>query len=223
MPFRIAPSILAADFLHLEKDVELVNSCGDVIHLDVMDGTLVPNISFGFSVIDQLSKVAKAPMDVHLMVVHPERWFKKVADDGVQMCSFHLEAAGRKTSSFIKEIQSLGMKAGVAINPDVPVERLFPYIGKADYFLIMSVFAGFGGQKFIYESIDRVAALEEERLGRHHRDRRGDQSQHRQGNQGRGRGPGRGGKFSIRLCRPGLRHQGAQGSLNIDLLNSLSS
>lgn len=162
MPFRIAPSILAADFLHLEKDVELVNSCGDVIHLDVMDGTLVPNISFGFSVIDQLSKVAKAPMDVHLMVVHPERWFKKVADDGVQMCSFHLEAAGRKTSSFIKEIQSLGMKAGVAINPDVPVERLFPYIGKADYFLIMSVFAGFGGQKFIYESIDRVAALKEE-------------------------------------------------------------
>ena len=127
-----------------------------------MDGTLVPNISFGFSVIDQLSKVAKAPMDVHLMVVHPERWFKKVADDGVQMCSFHLEAAGRKTSSFIKEIQSLGMKAGVAINPDVPVERLFPYIGKADYFLIMSVFAGFGGQKFIYESIDRVAALKEE-------------------------------------------------------------
>ena len=127
-----------------------------------MDGTLVPNISFGFSVIDQLSKVAKAPMDVHLMVVHPERWFKKVADDGVQMCSFHLEAAGRKTSSFIKEIQSLGMKAGVAINPDVPVEKLFPYIGKADYFLIMSVFAGFGGQKFIYESIDRVAALKEE-------------------------------------------------------------
>ncbi len=72
MPFRIAPSILAADFLHLEKDVELINSCGDVIHLDVMDGTLVPNISFGFSVIDQLSKVAKAPMDVHLMVVHPD-------------------------------------------------------------------------------------------------------------------------------------------------------
>lgn len=162
MPFRIAPSILAADFLHLERDVELVNKCGDVIHLDVMDGTLVPNISFGFSVIDQLSKIATAPMDVHLMVVHPERWFEKVAGDGVQMCSFHLEAAGRRTSSFIKKIQSLGMKAGVAINPDVPVEKLFPYIGKADYFLIMSVFAGFGGQKFIYESIDRVATLKAE-------------------------------------------------------------
>ena len=166
MPFRIAPSVLAADFLHLEKDIRLINDCGDVIHLDVMDGTLVPNISFGFSVIDQLRGVATAPMDAHLMVVHPERWFKKLADDGVSMCSFHLEAAGRRTASHIREIQSLGMKAGVAINPDVPVEKLFPYIGKADYFLIMSVFAGFGGQKFIYESIDRVAALKAELTAR---------------------------------------------------------
>lgn len=162
MSFRIAPSLLAADFLHLEKDIELVNKCGDVIHLDVMDGTLVPNISFGFSVIDLLSKIATAPMDAHLMVVHPERWFEKLAKDGVQMCSFHYEAAGRNTSKFIKQIQDLGMKAGVAINPDVPVSKLFPYIGKADYFLIMSVFAGFGGQKFIYESIDRVAELKAE-------------------------------------------------------------
>lgn len=162
MSFRIAPSLLAADFLHLEKDIELVNKCGDVIHLDVMDGTLVPNISFGFSVIDQLSKIATAPMDAHLMVVHPERWFEKLAKDGVQMCSFHYEAAGRNTSRFIKQIQDLGMKAGVAINPDVPVSKLFPYIGKADYFLIISVFAGFGGQKFIYESIDRVAELKAE-------------------------------------------------------------
>ncbi|MCR4859245.1 MAG: ribulose-phosphate 3-epimerase [Bacteroidales bacterium] len=160
--FQIAPSVLAADFLHLEKDIQLVNRCGDVIHLDVMDGTLVPNISFGFSVIDQVAKIATAPMDVHLMVVHPERWFEKIASDGVQMCSFHLEAAGRNTSRFIAKIHELGMKAGVAINPDVPVSKLFPYIGKADYFLVMSVFAGFGGQKFIYESIDRVAALRAE-------------------------------------------------------------
>ncbi|MCR4824274.1 MAG: ribulose-phosphate 3-epimerase [Bacteroidales bacterium] len=159
---QIAPSILAADFLHLEKDIQLVNRCGDVIHLDVMDGSLVPNISFGFSVIDQVAKIATAPMDVHLMVVHPERWFEKIAKDGVRMCSFHWEAAGRNTSRFIQKIQELGMKAGVVINPDVPVAKLFPYIGKADYFLIMSVFAGFGGQKFIYESIDRVAALRAE-------------------------------------------------------------
>ena len=160
--FQIAPSILAADFLHLEKDIQLVNRCGDVIHLDVMDGTLVPNISFGFSVIDQVAKIATAPMDAHLMVVHPERWFEKIAADGVQMCSFHWEAAGRNTTRFIQKIHELGMKAGVAINPDVPVTKLFPYIGKADYFLIMSVFAGFGGQKFIYESIDRVATLRAE-------------------------------------------------------------
>ncbi len=160
--FQIAPSILAADFLHLEKDIQLVNRCGDVIHLDVMDGTLVPNISFGFSVIDQVAKIATAPMDVHLMVVHPERWFEKIAADGVQMCSFHWEAAGRNTSRYIQKIHELGMKAGVAINPDVPVAKLFPYISKADYFLVMSVFAGFGGQKFIYESIDRVAALKAE-------------------------------------------------------------
>ena len=160
--FQIAPSILAADFLHLEKDIQLVNRCGDVIHLDVMDGTLVPNISFGFSVIDQVAKIATAPMDAHLMVVHPERWFEKIAADGVQMYSFHWEAAGRNTTRFIQKIHELGMKAGVAINPDVPVNKLFPYIGKADYFLIMSVFAGFGGQKFIYESIDRVATLRAE-------------------------------------------------------------
>ena len=160
--FQIAPSILAADFLHLEKDIQLVNRSGDVIHLDVMDGTLVPNISFGFSVIDQVAKIATAPMDVHLMVVHPERWFEKIAADDVKMCSFHWEAAGRNTSRYIQKIHELGMKAGVAINPDVPVAKLFPYIGKADYFLVMSVFAGFGGQKFIYESIDRVAALKAE-------------------------------------------------------------
>ena len=157
--FQIAPSVLAADFLQLEKDIQLVNRCGDVIHLDVMDGTFVPNISFGFSVIDQVAKIATAPMDVHLMVVHPERWFEKLAQDGVQMCSFQWEAAGRNTLRHIRQIQSLGMKAGVAVNPDVSVSKLYPYIGAADYFLVMSVFAGFGGQKFIYESLDRVARL----------------------------------------------------------------
>lgn len=166
MAFQIAPSILAADFLHLEKDILLVNRCGDVIHLDVMDGTFVPNISFGFSVIDHVAKIATAPMDVHLMVVHPERWFSRLASKGVAMCSFHLEAAGEDCGKFIDEIHSLGMKAGIAINPDVPVKKLFPLIGKADYFLIMSVFAGFGGQKFIYESLDRVAELKKELLAR---------------------------------------------------------
>lgn len=159
MAYCIAPSILAADFLHLEKDIDLVNRCGDIIHLDIMDGSFVPNISFGFAVVDQVAKIAKVPMDAHLMVVHPERWFEKLAKDGVQMCSFHWEAARSDTSDYLERLHSLGLKAGLVINPDIPVSRLYPYIGKADYFLIMSVFAGFGGQKFIYESIDRVAAL----------------------------------------------------------------
>ena len=158
----VAPSILAADFLHLESDIQALNKGADWIHLDVMDGTFVPNISFGFSVIDAVKRIAEIPMDAHLMVVHPERWFKRLAEDGVSYVSFHQETAGRRTAANIEEIHALGMKAGVAINPDVPVKRLFPYIGKADFFLIMSVFAGFGGQKFIYESIDRVAELRAE-------------------------------------------------------------
>lgn len=162
MSVQVAPSILAADFLHLEKDVRLVNETGDIFHLDIMDGTLVPNISFGFSVVDQIAAVAERPMDAHLMVVHPERWFEKLHQDGVRMVSFHLEAAGCRTASFIDRLHSLGIKAGVAIDPNIPVKRLFKYVDKADYFLIMSVFAGFGGQKFIYETIDRVQALKAE-------------------------------------------------------------
>lgn len=159
---QIAPSVLSADFLHLKEDVDMLNAYADVMHLDVMDGTLVPNISFGFSIIDALKPVAKIPMDAHLMVVEPQRWFERLAADGVQMCSFHLEAAGERTASFIDTIHSLGMKAGVAINPDVPVEKLFDFIGKADFLLIMSVFAGFGGQKFIPESVERIKTLKAE-------------------------------------------------------------
>ena len=159
----VSPSLLSADFCNLQKDVEMINrSEAELLHLDIMDGVFVPNISFGFSVIDQLGKIARAPMDAHLMVVEPQRWFEKLAKDGVSMCSFHFEAAGRNTRRNIETIHSLGMKAGVAINPDVPVEKLFPYIGKADYFLLMSVFAGFGGQKFIYESLDRASRLRDE-------------------------------------------------------------
>ena len=125
MSVQIAPSILAADFLHLEKAVNIVNETGDLFHLDIMDGTLVPNISFGFSVVDQLCVKACRPMDAHLMVVHPERWFEKLQKDGIQMVSFHLEAAGCHTGKFIDRLHSLGIKAGVAIDPDVPVKKLY--------------------------------------------------------------------------------------------------
>lgn len=161
MQLQVAPSILSADFLHLEDDIRMLNANADIIHLDVMDGTFVPNISFGFSVIDAVARVAEKPLDAHLMVVEPQRWFERLAKDGVSMVSFHCEAAGRHTSEYIDRIHALGMKAGVAADPDVPVKKLFKYIGKADFFLVMSVFAGFGGQKFIYESIDRICALKE--------------------------------------------------------------
>ncbi len=162
----VSPSILAADFLNLGKDIAMLNEGADWIHLDVMDGSFVPNISFGFSVIEAVSKVALKPMDVHLMVVNPHKWFERLAGLGAANVSFHLEAAGERTATNIDEIQALGMKAGVVINPDVAVEKLFPYIGKADFFLIMSVFAGFGGQKFIPESLGRIAALRSEILRR---------------------------------------------------------
>ncbi|MBP5299927.1 MAG: ribulose-phosphate 3-epimerase, partial [Victivallales bacterium] len=159
MPLQIAPSLLSADFLELGRDVAMLNKNADIIHLDIMDGTFVPNISFGFSVVEAVGKAAKIPCDAHFMVTNPEKWVERCATAGVSMMSFHLEAAGRKTRAILRDIRSHGMKAGLAINPDVPVEKLYPYIGDADYFLIMSVFAGFGGQKFIYESLDRVWEL----------------------------------------------------------------
>ena len=161
---KVAPSILTADFLHLEKELKAIDKDSDYIHLDIMDGTLVPNISFGFPVIEAVAKAVSKPMDAHLMVVNPDKWFEKLASLGVQMVSFHFDASGRKTAENLQKAQKLGMKAGIAINPDVPVEKLYRYIGKADFFLIMSVFAGFGGQKFIYESLDRVGKLKAELL-----------------------------------------------------------
>lgn len=156
---KIAPSLLSADFMNLQKDVSMLNANADIAHLDIMDGEFVPNLSFGFSVVDALKGKFTIPVDAHLMVKNPERWFGRFASDGIDMLSFHWEESRGNTSAFIDTLHSLGLKAGVAINPDIPVSRLYPYIGKADYLLIMSVFAGFGGQKFIYESLDRVAGL----------------------------------------------------------------
>ena len=162
MQLQIAPSILSADFSALGKDIDMLNGCADLIHLDIMDGTFVPNISFGFPVVEAVAKHASIPMDAHLMVVHPERWVGRCAELGVRMMSFHQEAAGEETARILADIRAHGMKAGLVINPDIPVENLFPYIGQADYFLIMSVFAGFGGQKFIPESLNRIEALKKE-------------------------------------------------------------
>lgn len=158
----IAPSMLSADFLHLEKDVEMVNEHADIFHLDVMDGTFVPNISFGFPVIEAIAKKAQKPLDVHLMIVNPDKYVERFAKVGASMISFHYEAALEKSAEVIDLIHSFGVKAGIVINPDCPVEKIFPYLSSVDFVLIMSVFAGFGGQKFIPESLDRIKAVKAE-------------------------------------------------------------
>ena len=156
--------MLAADFLHLEKDIETVNRYADIFHLDVMDGAFVPNISFGFPVIEAIASKAEKPMDVHLMIIEPEKYVDRFAALGAEMISFHLNAS-KDPAALLKHIRSLGVKAGLVINPDIPVEELFPYLQDADYVLLMSVFAGFGGQKFIEATYDRVRTLKAE-IGR---------------------------------------------------------
>jgi len=158
----IAPSLLAADFLHLEKDVETVNSHADIFHLDVMDGSFVPNISFGFPVVSAVAEIARKPLDVHLMIVNPEKYVERFAKAGASFISFHYEAVGSASGELLSRIKSLGVKAGIAINPDCPVEDIFPYLLQADFVLIMSVFAGFGGQKFIPESLERISKVKAE-------------------------------------------------------------
>lgn len=158
---QIAPSMLAADFLHLEKDVKLVNEYADIFHLDIMDGTFVPNISYGFPVVEAISSIAVKPLDVHLMIVNPEKYVERFAKVGASMISFHLNAT-EDPAAVLRDIRSLGVKAGLVINPDIPVESLYPYLKDADFILLMSVFAGFGGQKFIEDTYMRIRTLREE-------------------------------------------------------------
>ena len=164
---KIAPSVLSADFLNLEKDVDTVNKYADILHFDVMDGVFVPNISFGFPVIEAISKKAEKPMDVHLMIVQPERYVERFAQAGASMISFHLNAT-EDPAAVLAQIKSLGVKAGLVINPDIPVESLFPYLKDADFILLMSVFAGFGGQKFIEDTYERIRTLRAEMVRQGH-------------------------------------------------------
>jgi ribulose-phosphate 3-epimerase len=153
--------MLAADFLHLEKDVELVNNHADLFHLDIMDGTFVPNISYGFPIVEAIAKKATKPMDAHLMIIHFEKYVERFAKVGVQMLSFHLNAVDN-AGQVLAQIRAAGLQPGLAINPDIPVEKLFPYLGQCDYVVLMSVFAGFGGQKFIEATYERLAAVKAE-------------------------------------------------------------
>jgi ribulose-phosphate 3-epimerase len=158
---QIAPSMLAADFLHLEKDVRMVNDYADLFHLDIMDGVFVPNLSYGFPVVEAIASMAKKPLDVHLMIVHPENYVKRFAEVGAGMISFHLNAT-ENPDAVLAAIRESGAKAGLVINPDIPVESLYPHLKNCDYILLMSVFAGFGGQKFIEDTYQRVRTLKAE-------------------------------------------------------------
>jgi len=155
----IAPSMLSADFGRLDEHVEMINSSeADWFHLDIMDGVFVPNISYGFPVIGAIAKKARKPMDAHLMIVNPDIHLEKFADLGVEYLSVHYEACTHLHRS-IQKIKSLGMKAGVALNPHTPVENLVDILPDADFILIMSVNPGYGGQSFIENSLVKIEKL----------------------------------------------------------------
>lgn len=157
----IAPSILAADFGNLSRDIQMVNASeAEWIHLDIMDGVFVPNISYGFPVVSAIAKEAKKVLDAHLMIVDPDRYVENFAKMGVEYLSVHYEACTHLHRS-LQNIRNLGMKAGVALNPHTPVHLLEDILEECDYVLLMSVNPGFGGQKFIENCVKKVSTLKE--------------------------------------------------------------
>ena len=157
----VSPSLLSANFSNLQADMEWINnSCADWLHIDVMDGVFVPNISFGFPVINAVSKICTKPLDVHLMIVQPERYVAETAKTGAMMMNVHYEACTHLNRT-IHEIHMAGMKAGVTLNPSTPVCMLEDVISDLDMVLLMSVNPGFGGQKFIENTIAKTQRLKE--------------------------------------------------------------